>query len=67
MHSFARSFFNPTTFGSFTSQAPEIRYRIGRMRELHPDAMSAEVFSSMTEAIDRNSYAEFNHRCSRVL
>eukprot|EP01036_Dinobryon_divergens_P031458 gene31458-40857_t len=64
MHSFARSFFNPSTFGSFTSQAPEIRYRMDRMRELYPDAMSPEVFTSMSEAIDRNSYAEFNHRIS---
>lgn len=62
MHSFTRSFYNPTTFGSFSSQVPEIRYRMGRMRELYPDAMSTDLFSSMSDAIDRNSYAEFNHR-----
>lgn len=47
------------TSEAFVRRAPEIRYRLGRIRHLYPDVMTAELLRSMNSAVDRGSLVDF--------
>eukprot|EP01038_Epipyxis_sp_PR26KG_P009463 gene9463-12749_t len=57
-------------FPAFSDQAPEIRYRMNRMRYLYPDVMTTELLRSMNSAVDRGSIHDFrqsiSHRTAEV-